>query len=96
MNRIARFEKVSKEKFFEGWKDTFETAEEKEMEAIYESLKLPGRATAGSAGYDFFAPVDGTGLGTEVLSEKRTGIQVQTAAEQYSRNYRQRLLLFRQ
>ena len=48
MNRIARFEKVSKEKFFEGWKDTFETAEEKEMEAIYESLKLPGRATAGS------------------------------------------------
>ena len=32
MNRIARFEKVSKEKFFEGWKDTFETAEEKEME----------------------------------------------------------------
>ena len=53
MNRIARFEKVSKEKFFEGWKDTFETAEEKEMEAIYESLKLPGRATAGSAGYDF-------------------------------------------
>ena len=57
MNRIARFEKVSKEKFFEGWKDTFETAEEKDMEAIYESLKLPGRATAGSAGYDFFAPV---------------------------------------
>ena len=53
MNRIARFEKVSKEKFFEGWKDTFETVEEKEMEAIYESLKLPGRATAGSAGYDF-------------------------------------------
>ena len=58
MNRIARFEKVSKEKFFEGWKDTFETAEEKEMEAIYESLKLPGRATAGSAGYDFYAPFD--------------------------------------
>ena len=29
MNRIARFEKVSKEKFFEGWKDTFETAEKK-------------------------------------------------------------------
>ena len=98
MNRIARFEKVSKEKFFEGWKDTFETAEEKEMEAIYESLKLPGRATAGSAGYDFFAPVKITlkpgetikiptgvrvwmELGTEVLSEKWSGIQVQTAAE---------------
>mgnify|MGYP000485459399 CR=1 FL=1 len=44
MNRIARFEKVSKEKFFEGWKDTFETAEEKEMEAIYESLKTAGKS----------------------------------------------------
>ena len=32
MNRIARFEKVSKEKFFEGWKDTFETAEERQPE----------------------------------------------------------------
>ena len=38
MNRIARFEKVSKKKFFEGWKDTFETAEEKEMEARSTSL----------------------------------------------------------
>ena len=56
MNRIAKFEKVSKEQFFEGWKDTFGTADEKEMEAIYASLKLPRRATAGSAGYDFFAP----------------------------------------
>ena len=51
MNRIARFEKVSKEKFFEGWKDTFETAEEKEMEAIYESLKLPDCLKEGLAFY---------------------------------------------
>ena len=56
MNRIARFEKVSKEQFMEGWKDTFATADEKEIEEIYDSLKLPRRATAGSAGYDFFAP----------------------------------------
>ena len=54
MNRIARFEKVSKEKFFEGWKDTFETAEEKEMEGIYESLKIKGRERDGSEGYELF------------------------------------------
>ena len=76
MNRIARFEKVSKKKFFEGWKDTFETAEEKEMEAIYESLKLPGRATAGSAGYDFYAPVDVTMKPGEIVKIP-TGIRVE-------------------
>ena len=27
------------------------------IEEIYENIKLPRRATAGSAGYDFFAPV---------------------------------------
>lgn len=57
MNRVARFEKVSKEQFEKGWKDTFGETEKKEIEHIYESLKLPRRATAGSAGYDFFAPV---------------------------------------
>ena len=29
MNRIARFEKVSKEKFFEGWKDKTKTLDKK-------------------------------------------------------------------
>ena len=80
MNRIARFEKVSKEKFFEGWKDTFEIAEEKEMEAIYESLKLPGRATAGSAGYDFFSPADFTILPGETIKIP-TGIRVEMDQE---------------
>ena len=31
--------------------------EEANIEEIYENIKLPRRATAGSAGYDFFAPV---------------------------------------
>ncbi len=43
MNRISKFHKVSKEQFGrEG----------------YDEIKLPKRATAGSAGYDFFAPYD--------------------------------------
>lgn len=43
MNKIAMFEKVSREQFGLD---------------VYDELKLPRRATAGSAGYDFFAPYD--------------------------------------
>ena len=58
MNRIAKFEKVSLEQFREGWTDTFGPAGDSVIEGIYEQIRLPGRATAGSAGYDFFAPAD--------------------------------------
>ena len=51
MRRIAKFEKVSLAQFKEGCKQP-------EPEKIYEGIKLPHRATAGSAGYDFFAPYD--------------------------------------
>lgn len=57
MKRIAKFEKVSLEQFREGWTDTFGLADEGAVEEIYRSIRLPKRATAGSAGYDFFAPV---------------------------------------
>ena len=33
-------------------------SDEKKIKAVYDNLKVPVRATAGSAGYDFFAPVD--------------------------------------
>lgn len=46
MKRIAKFEKVS----FNEYKE-FGNAE------IYDEIVLPKRATKGSAGYDFFAPV---------------------------------------
>ena len=36
----------------------FPQLEEKEIQEIYQSLKLPRRATTGSAGYDFYSPVD--------------------------------------
>ena len=106
MNRIAKFEKVSIGQFTAAWKDTFQEQSEEKICEIYGALKLPQRATAGSAGYDFFAPVDlvlapgetiknsyrsacmdGAGLGTEMLSEKRSWIQVQITVEQYRRNY---------
>lgn len=56
--RIARFEKVSFEQFKEGYEDSFGEAEEQDIRKIYDGLKLPLRATIGSAGYDFFSPVD--------------------------------------
>ena len=37
--------------------DTFGQGEAEKTEEIYQQIKLPRRATAGSAGYDFFAPV---------------------------------------
>lgn len=40
----------------EGWTDTFGPQEPGVIEQIYDSIRLPRRATAGSAGYDFFAP----------------------------------------
>ena len=58
MKRIAKFEKVSFEQFLAGWGDTLGISDEKEVRELYENIRLPRRATAGSAGYDFFAPAD--------------------------------------
>lgn len=57
MKRIAKFEKVSSEQFLEGWKDCFGEISDEEFQKVYEEIKLPKRATKGSAGYDFFSPV---------------------------------------
>ena len=50
MQRIAKFHKVSEERFVNDWKDTFEETSEAEIKKIYEDISLPKRATAGSAG----------------------------------------------
>ena len=55
--RIAKFHKVSYEQFNEGYVDVFGSEEEALIQKIYEEIKLPKRATKGSAGYDFYAPV---------------------------------------
>lgn len=53
MKRIAQFYKVSKEQFQKDWEDTFGVSED-----VYDRIKLPVRATKGSAGYDFFSTLD--------------------------------------
>lgn len=57
MNRIAQFEKVSFEQFCEGCGGDFGSDTEA-LRSVYESIELPKRATAGSAGYDFTTPFD--------------------------------------
>lgn len=54
MKRVAKFEKVSLEQFKTG----FENVNELDIINYYNDLKLPKRATIGSAGYDFYAPFD--------------------------------------
>lgn len=56
MNRIARFEKVSREQFCRDFADAFPEYEG-EAGAVYNAIRLPQRATRGSAGYDYFSPV---------------------------------------
>lgn len=58
MQRIAQFEKVSYEQFKSSWQGIFTDSTDAEIKAIYDNIKLPCRATSGSAGYDFFAPID--------------------------------------
>ena len=53
MQRVAKFEKVSFEQFKKDWLDTFYNTEN--IEEIYKGIKMPKRATSGSAGYDFYS-----------------------------------------
>ena len=55
--RIAQFFKVSYEQYKEAYLDTYGDASEEEIKKVYDCIKLPKRATSGSAGYDFFVPV---------------------------------------
>ena len=54
----------------------FEEVSKEEIKNIYDSLKLPKRATTGSAGYDFYAPVDVTMKPGEIVKIP-TGIRVE-------------------
>ncbi|MBR2764440.1 MAG: deoxyuridine 5'-triphosphate nucleotidohydrolase [Blautia sp.] len=60
MERIARFCKVSRDRFAKDWAEAFPEDCAGLIDQIYESIELPRRATQGSAGYDFFAPVSFT------------------------------------
>ena len=56
MNRIGKFHKVSFGRFAQDWQDTFGETAGEDLNRIYEEIKLPARATSGSAGYDFYTP----------------------------------------
>ena len=60
MQRIAKFEKVSFEQYKKDWLDQYPEDPEEKIREIYDAIRLPKRATTGSAGYDFFAPHDFT------------------------------------
>lgn len=57
MKKVAVFEKVSNTQFQNNWIEQFPNCSEEECKQIYEKIKLPKRATKGSAGYDFFSPL---------------------------------------
>ncbi len=57
MQNIAEFEFVSKSRFEEDAAKAFD-ADEIQISEAYEALKIPTRATKGSAGYDFYCPFD--------------------------------------
>ena len=60
MKQISKFYKVSLEQFKESMKDFMDDYgyTEESVEYIYNNIKLPRRATKGSAGYDFYSPID--------------------------------------
>lgn len=63
VQRIAKFEKVSEDRFTKDFVKEFFISGvispfSESLLEIYKSIKLPQRATKGSAGYDFYAPVD--------------------------------------
>ena len=80
MKRIAKFHKVSWEQFEKDWVDTFGEQLEEKIREIYEGIKLPKRATTGSAGYDFFAPVSFTLAPGETVKIP-TGVRVEMAED---------------
>ena len=60
MQGVAEFHKVSFDQFFQDAKNTGFVDDETSPEIIkliWEAIKLPVRATGGSAGYDFYLPL---------------------------------------
>lgn len=75
MNRVAQFEKVSVERFVEDFTKTFAGVSEADAKDIYDAIMLPKRATAKSAGYDIYAPIDIT-LKAGETAKIPTGVRV--------------------
>lgn len=54
----TKFEKVSFGQFIYDLRKVFPSITDERVREIYDNIKLPKRATKGSAGYDFFAPYE--------------------------------------
>ena len=80
MKGIAKFFKVSFDEFMMGVNDVRPELSKEDVQAMYDELKLPIRATKGSAGYDFFAPFSFTLKPGETLKIP-TGIRVKMDSE---------------
>ena len=79
MNKIAKFEKVSLNQFIKDFKDSFNNLKEQEIIDIYNQIILPKRATKGSAGYDFYTPINISLKPNETIKIP-TGIRVKIEA----------------
>ena len=58
MIKVAKFEKVSLQQFENDYLNSFPELNLRNIDLIYSRVKMPKRATVGSAGYDFYAPFD--------------------------------------
>lgn len=75
---MIKFEKVSFEQFEKDFKKIYDWCDnitEDKLREIYDDIKLPSRATKGSAGYDFFAPFN-IDIVQELYTTIPTGIRV--------------------
>ena len=76
MQRIAQFHKVSFEQFKKDYLEEYPATTDSKIKHLYEEIKLPKRATTGSAGYDFYLPKDIT-LAPGRTVKIPTGIRVE-------------------
>jgi dUTP pyrophosphatase len=73
---VAQFHKVSFEQFSKDIKDTFgDRYFDAQIKYMYDDIKLPKRATKGSAGYDFYSTID-LALSPNQTIKIPTGIRV--------------------
>ena len=75
MNKIAKFEKVSFQQFKKDYIDCFNEESDDKIKEIYDNIKLPKRATKGSAGHDFYSPISFELKPNEIIKIP-TGIRV--------------------
>ena len=75
MRKIAQFFKVSEKQFIQDFCAAHQGVRQEEAKEIYDNIRLPQRATKGSAGYDIYTPITCT-LKPGKSAKIPTGIRV--------------------